>query len=195
MNLQKVNNQNNKEIKDIYLFKPNINEDSRGFFFESWNQENFNLLVQREINFVQDNQSLSEFMVLRGLHFQLPPKAQGKLIRVINGEILDIFVDLRKNSETFKTWGSVYLSSQNKNQLWIPEGFAHGFLALKKNTEVLYKVNNYWDKKLERTLKWNDIELNINWPINLKNQDQIFISEKDQRGSTLKDLILKGEIF
>jgi len=137
-----------------------------------------------DINFVQDNYSRSSFGVLRGLHFQLPPYEQGKLVWVTSGEIFDVAVDLRKNSPTFLNYVSVILNEQNKQQLWIPEGFAHGFTVLSKHADFKYKVSNYYNPGAERTIIWNDINLNIDWPDITK-----IISDKDKNGVQSKDLI------
>lgn len=189
-----LTNQYNEIFEGLYILKPDIFADDRGFFLESWNKENFNKSINKEINFVQDNHSLSQFGVLRGLHFQLNPFSQGKLVRVIKGEIFDVFVDLRINSKTFKSWGGVNLNSNNKKMIWIPEGFAHGFLSLKDNTEVIYKVNQYWNSSLERTLIWNDKEINIDWPLSEYNIKELIISEKDNNSYSFNQLFKRGEI-
>ena len=131
-------------IPDVLLIEPQVFADDRGSFFESFNQESFEKVVGRKINFVQDNHSKSVKGVLRGLHYQLPPKAQGKLVRVIQGEVFDVIVDLRKSSPTFCKWVGEVLSSGNKKQIWIPEGFAHGFLTLSQTSEFLYKTTNFF---------------------------------------------------
>ena len=167
------------KIPDVKLIEPDVFEDERGFFYESYNQKKFNDAVGREINFVQDNNSKSKKGVLRGLHYQEEPFAQGKLVRVISGEVFDVAVDIRENSSTYGQWAAEVLSSENKKNLWIPEGFAHGFLALTDNVELIYKVTNYYSKEHERAYKWDDQKLNINWPVNKAN---ITLSQKDQDG-------------
>ncbi|EIE0052933.1 dTDP-4-dehydrorhamnose 3,5-epimerase, partial [Salmonella enterica] len=154
---------------------PKVFSDERGFFMESFNQKVFEEAVGRKIEFVQDNHSKSTKGVLRGLHYQVEPYAQGKLVRCIAGEVFDVAVDIRKDSETFGKWVGVNISSENKRQLWIPEGFAHGFLVLSDSADFLYKTSNYYSPIHERGIVWNDPTININWPINI---DKI-LSEKD----------------
>ncbi|EDS7521865.1 dTDP-4-dehydrorhamnose 3,5-epimerase, partial [Salmonella enterica subsp. enterica] len=163
------------EIPDVLIFEPNVFSDERGFFMESFNQKVFEEAVGRKIEFVQDNHSKSTKGVLRGLHYQVEPYAQGKLVRCIAGEVFDVAVDIRKDSETFGKWVGVNISSENKRQLWIPEGFAHGFLVLSDSADFLYKTSNYYSPIHERGIVWNDPTININWPINI---DKI-LSEKD----------------
>ena len=170
-------------IPDILLIEPKVFEDERGFFFESFNVSEFNKATGLNVNFVQDNHSKSLRGVLRGLHYQLPPHAQGKLVRVIQGEVLDVAVDLRKSSSTFGQYVSHILSSDNKKQIWIPEGFAHGFLTLSDTAELIYKTNNYYNNHYERCIIWNDPILNINWKKNLK----IRLSLKDLKGINFLD--------
>ena len=178
------------------VISPNIFEDDRGFFYESWNVKTFKKILKKEdICFVQDNHSKSSIGVLRGLHYQLPPFAQGKLVRCTLGEIYDVAIDLRKNSLTFGESISVKLSSNNKNQFWIPEGFAHGFLTLSNFAEVQYKATNFWNKSSERSIKWNDKDLKIDWPTKEIGEEQIKTNQKDSNGKKLKDLILEGDIF
>jgi dTDP-4-dehydrorhamnose 3,5-epimerase len=165
-------------IPDVLLIEPQVFGDDRGFFFESFNQERFEKAVGKKINFVQDNHSKSVKGVLRGLHYQLPPKAQGKLVRVIQGEVLDIAVDIRESSPTCGQYITEILSSDNKKQLYIPEGFAHGFLTLSKTSEFLYKTTDFYHPESERCILWNDATLNIKWPENLN----IELSPKDLLG-------------
>lgn len=174
----------NYTIEGLISFCPKTFEDNRGFFFESFNQELFDNLVGRKINFVQDNQSTSKKNVLRGLHFQQPPYAQGKLVRVISGRVIDVAVDLRKNSTTYGQHVAVELSAENNIVLWIPEGFAHGFVALEDNTVFSYKCTNYYNKSSEDCLMWNDAILNIDWKI-----DEPIISEKDKEGKSFKNYL------
>jgi dTDP-4-dehydrorhamnose 3,5-epimerase len=151
-------------ISDVLLIEPQVFGDERGFFFESFNQNKFEEAVKRKINFVQDNHSKSVKGVLRGLHYQLPPKAQGKLVRVIQGEVFDVAVDLRQSSATFGKWVGETLSADNKKQMWIPEGFAHGFLALSDTVEFLYKTTEFYSKEHEQAILWNDKTIAIDWP-------------------------------
>ena len=188
---KKAYTSNGEEIKDLLFIKPNVYGDDRGFFFESWNQKDWeeilNINNQSRVNFVQDNHSKSSKGVLRGLHFQRNPNAQGKLVRCINGEIYDIAVDLRKASKTFGKWSGINLSDKNKNQFWIPEGFAHGFLTLSDTAEVLYKTSNYWRKECEISLLWNDPEIKIEWPLELI-KSNVLLSEKDKYAKKLSQI-------
>jgi dTDP-4-dehydrorhamnose 3,5-epimerase len=169
------------KISGVKLIEPKVFEDQRGSFFESFNQKRFNELVDPNINFVQDNQSRSEEGVLRGLHCQRYPYAQGKLVRVLLGEIFDVAVDLRKESKTFGHWLGLALSEENKKQLWVPEGFAHGFLVTSEEAVVSYKVTNYYNKDNELAINYNDEELAIDWP-NTKTKQ---LSQKDSIGLSL----------
>ena len=162
-------------IKDLLVYEPTIFRDERGYFFESFNQKSFDEWGIN-INFIQDNQSFSKFGVLRGLHFQKPPFEQAKLVRVISGEVLDVVVDLRKDSLTFGKWFSIKISSENKKQLFIPRGFAHGFVVLSESAEFFYKCDNIYSKEHEGGLIYNDSKLNIDW---ILNQKELTISEKD----------------
>ena len=152
------------KIPEVKLIEPEVFSDERGFFYESFNQKQFNDAVGQEVIFVQDNQSTSKKGVLRGLHYQEQPLAQGKLVRVIFGEVFDVAVDIRENSATYGQWVAEILSGSNKKQLWIPEGFAHGFLTLTDDTEFLYKTTNFYSKKHERTIHWKRNDFDINWP-------------------------------
>ncbi|EET0157549.1 dTDP-4-dehydrorhamnose 3,5-epimerase, partial [Escherichia coli] len=152
------------EIPDVLIFEPKVFGDERGFFMESFNQRQFEEIVGRKISFVQDNHSKSKKGVLRGLHYQLPPFAQGKLVRCINGEVYDVAVDLRPESINYGKWVGIILSAENKKQLWIPEGFAHGFLVISEFAEFAYKTTNYYSKESERGIRWNDPTINIQWP-------------------------------
>lgn len=167
-------------IPDVLLIEPQVFGDDRGFFFESFNQERFEKAVGKKINFVQDNHSKSVKGVLRGLHYQLTPKAQGKLVRVIQGEVFDVAVDLRQSSSTFGKWVGEIISADNKKQLWIPEGFAHGFLTLSDTAEFLYKTTDFYSLEHEACILWNDKNLNINWPIT-----NPILSNKDLKGNIL----------
>lgn len=166
---------NDTKIPDVKLIEPIIFEDERGFFFESFNHMKFEEAIGYNIAFVQDNHSKSSKGVLRGLHYQLLPHAQGKLVRVVQGEVFDVAVDIRKCSPTFGHWVGETLSADNKRQLFIPEGFAHGFLTLSETAEVLYKTSNFYSKDHERSIRWDDKTIGIEWP----NTKDIHLSQKD----------------
>lgn len=151
-------------LAEVKIVEPAVFGDDRGFFFESFNRQMFERAVGRTVAFVQDNHSRSARGVLRGLHYQMPPHPQGKLVRVVSGEVYDVAVDIRRSSPTFGRWVGVTLSSENKRQFWIPEGFAHGFVVLSETADFLYKTTDYWFKDLERSIRWNDPDLNIEWP-------------------------------
>jgi len=162
-------------IPDVLLIEPQVFGDDRGFFFESFNQNKFEEATGLKINFVQDNHSKSVKGVLRGLHYQLNPKAQGKLVRVIQGEAFDVAVDLRQSSPTFGKWIGEILSADNKKQLWIPEGFAHGFLTLSDTAEFLYKTTDFYSKDHECAIRWDDETIGIDWPVK-----KVSLSSKDE---------------
>ena len=172
-------------IPDVLIIEPTVFEDERGFFFESFNDNKFRSVVGVDYQFVQDNHSRSRKNVLRGLHYQIS-QAQGKLVRVVQGEVFDVVVDLRKSSSHFGKWVGVNLSAQNRKQLWIPPGFAHGFLTLSDQAEFLYKTTDYWAPQYERTIRWNDPEIGIEWP-----SVTPILSMKDLAGSALSE----AEIF
>ena len=165
-------------IPDVILFEPRVFGDDRGFFFESFNQRRFEEAVGRPVPFVQDNHSRSARGVLRGLHYQIR-QPQGKLVRVVQGEVFDVAVDVRRSSSTFGQWVGAFLSAENKHQLWVPEGFAHGFLVLSDTAEFLYKTTDYYAPEHERCIVWNDPDLAIEWPEAL----QPTLSAKDEKGS------------
>lgn len=173
-------------IPDVLLFEPKVFGDDRGFFFESFHQGRFDAAVGRPIQFVQDNHSRSAKGVLRGLHYQIM-QPQGKLVRVVVGSVFDVAVDIRKGSPTFGQWVGEVLSAQNKKQLWVPEGFAHGFLTLSENTEFLYKTTDYYAPEFERSILWNDPALNIQWPLDM----EPVLSGKDQRATAFSE----SEVF
>lgn len=173
------------EIPEVIIFEPKVFGDERGFFLESFNQKIFEEATGLKRDFVQDNHSKSSKGVLRGLHYQLPPMAQGKLVRVVQGEVFDVAVDIRKSSPTFGKWVGVHLSAENKRQLWIPEGFAHGFLTLSETAEFLYKTTNYYSPKDEGAIVWNDPDLAITWP----EAGEILVSGKDQIAPAFKNAI------
>jgi dTDP-4-dehydrorhamnose 3,5-epimerase len=168
-------------IPEVFIFEPKVFGDARGFFFESFSQKIFEEAVGKKIEFVQDNHSQSQKGVLRGLHYQLDPHAQGKLVRCIEGEVFDVAVDIRKHSATFGQWVGVVLSAENKRQLWIPEGFAHGFLTLSDTAQFVYKATNYYAPQSERCIIWNDPQINIEWP----DTHQVQLSAKDETGLLL----------
>ena len=170
-------------IPDVILLEPTVHEDDRGFFFESYNQRAFEKATGLSPTFVQDNHSKSRKGVLRGLHYQLPPKAQAKLVRVIQGEVFDVAVDIRKKSPTFGQWVGETLSAENKKQLWIPEGFAHGFLTLTDVAELMYKTTDFYSTKAEYCIHWNDPVLKIIWPL----KQSPLISIKDNNGRPFLD--------
>lgn len=171
-------------IADVMLLEPTLLSDERGYFYESFNAQRFAELTGVDIPFVQDNHSSSHRHVLRGLHFQASPHAQGKLVRVTSGEIFDVVVDLRPGSPTRGRWMSAILSGENRRQLWIPPGLAHGFLTLSAHAEVLYKTNNYWSAAHERSIRWDDPSLAIAWPLTAAP----IISAKDQAAGFFNDL-------
>lgn len=172
------------KIKGLLIIEPRVFEDNRGYFFETFQKEKFNNAVGKVVHFVQDNESKSQKGVLRGLHFQKPPYAQGKLVRVIKGSVLDVAVDLRKDSSTYGEHQSVLLSAENKVQFYIPEGFAHGFITLEENTIFSYKCTNYYHPKAEDCILWNDDFLNIDWSYN-----NPILSEKDKLGKKFSNFI------
>jgi len=169
---------NKTVIEGLLIFTPRKFEDDRGYFFESFNQSIFDEATNNEFSFVQDNQSFSKKGVLRGLHFQNPPFAQGKLVRVIEGAVLDVAVDIRKNSKTYGQYVSIELSEENNKQFWIPPGFAHGFITLQEDTIFSYKCTNYYAPQSEGTIQWNDTDLNIDWELK-----PTFVSDKDEIGT------------
>jgi dTDP-4-dehydrorhamnose 3,5-epimerase len=169
-------------LSEVLLLEPVIHGDPRGFFFESYNERRFVETVGREVRFVQDNHSRSSKNVLRGLHFQLPPFAQAKLVRVVSGAVFDVAADVRRSSPTFGQWVGAVLSGENQQQLWIPEGFAHGFLTLSESADVLYKTSGYYSPAGESSVAWNDPELDIDWPLG----GAPLLSTKDSSAPLLK---------
>ena len=166
-------------IPEVLLIEPKVFGDDRGFFFESFNESRFAEATGLDVRFVQDNHSRSDKNVLRGLHYQLPPKAQGKLVRAVVGEVFDVAVDIRRGSPSYGRWVGEYLSAQNKRQLWIPPGFAHGFVVVSDFAEFLYKATDYYAPELERCIRWDDEQLAVAWPL-----DGVpSLSGKDQRGT------------
>ena len=175
-----------QSIPEVILFEPKVFGDDRGFFFESFNQARFEEAVGRSVRFVQDNHSRSTKGVLRGLHYQIQ-QPQGKLVRVAQGEVFDVAVDIRRSSPTFGKWVGALLSAENKHQLWVPEGFAHGFVVLSETAEFLYKTTNYYAPAHERSILWNDPDLAIDW----KFDGQPLLSAKDQAAKRLS----QAEVF
>ena len=191
MEIKKLTSNKGNIIDGPLLIEPKVFLDTRGFFFESWNQSAFDIITNEKIIFSQDNHSCSKKGVLRGLHYQIPPKPQEKLVRCISGEIFDVAVDLRKSSETFGEWISVKLNNSNKLMFWIPVGFAHGFLSLRENSEVIYKASGNYSKELERSIIWNDPTINIKWPLQIINFENPTLSNKDANAPLLNEV----EIF
>ena len=175
------------EIQGVYVLEPRVFQDARGYFMETWNQEDFDKHVGK-VTFIQDNESKSSYGVLRGLHYQKGDFSQAKLVRVIKGKVLDVAVDIRKSSPTFGKYVLAELSEENKRQLFIPRGFAHGFLVLSDEAVFTYKVDNVYAPQAEAGIKWNDEDIAIEWPIN---PDDSILSEKDTRALSLKE----AEVF
>ena len=174
------------KIDEIVIIEPQLFADSRGFFYESYNEKAFAEEIGVAAHFVQDNHSRSAQNVLRGLHYQIQ-KPQGKLLRVVAGAVFDVAVDLRKSSPTFGEWVGYLISAENKRQIWVPEGFAHGFLVVSEFAEVLYKTTDYYAPQYERCVLWNDPDIDIDWPL----MAEPMLSAKDQAGQTLKN----AEVF
>ncbi|VAW50087.1 dTDP-4-dehydrorhamnose 3,5-epimerase [hydrothermal vent metagenome] len=170
------------KIPDVLIIEPKIFGDDRGFFFESFNKKLFSEATGVDADFVQDNHSKSSKGVLRGLHYQIK-QPQGKLVRVVSGEVLDVTVDIRKSSTTFGQWISVKLSAENKQQLWVPHGFAHGFIVLSESAEFLYKTTDYYAPEYERCIRWDDSDLAIDWQYS----EKPLVSEKDAQGTMFND--------
>jgi dTDP-4-dehydrorhamnose 3,5-epimerase len=168
----------------VLLLEPSVHGDARGFFLESWNRRAFDAAVGHEVEFVQDNHSRSARGVLRGLHYQLPPHAQGKLVRVVQGAVFDVAVDVRRGSPTLGRWVGVELSAENHRQLWLPPGFAHAFLVLSEAADFLYKTTGYYSPGSERAVRWDDPRIGIQWPIGSMSPK---LSEKDSLAPLLQD--------
>lgn len=173
------------KLDGLVVLKPTVFKDNRGYFMESYNQKNINKLLGN-VNFVQDNESESSRGVLRGLHFQKPPYTQAKLVRCLKGGVLDVALDLRKDSKTYGIFETISLTEENKKQLFIPKGFAHGFIVLSKSAILSYKVDNYYNPESESGIIWNDPDLNIDWKIN---KNEIIVSEKDKNLPTFNEII------
>jgi len=175
------------EVADVVVIEPDLFGDQRGFFSEAWNRESFAAIVGADVDFVQDNHSRSAAGVLRGLHYQIEPRPQGKLIRVVSGAVWDVAVDIRRSSPTFSKWVGVELSESNHKQLWIPAGFAHGFIALTEQADVLYKVTEYYSPEHDRAMRWDDPDIGIEWPLEVAP----LLSDKDANAPYLRD----AEVF
>jgi len=191
-------------VQGPLLLKPRVFGDDRGFFFESWNQRVFcDALVEsgcseadaKQIAFRQDNHSCSSRGVLRGLHYQLEPEPQGKLVRCTVGAIFDVAVDLRRNSDTFGHWVAAELTAENHHQLWVPVGFGHGFLTLSDQAEVLYKASGFWNRDCERSLRWDDPQLAIDWPLESAGVKQPLLAQKDAAAPSLSVAESMGDLF
>ena len=180
------------EIPDVVVIEPTVHGDSRGYFVETFRQDKLEEFLGYKINFCQDNESKSSKGVLRGLHYQLPPHAQTKLVRVIQGRVLDVAVDIRRNSPTFGKYVAVLLSAENKKQLLVPRGFAHGFVVLEDDTVFAYKVDNYYSPECDRGIAFDDKNLNIDW---ILNHDELNLSAKDTKQPKLFDIKDDKEIF
>lgn len=172
------------EIPDVLVLEPKVFGDERGFFMESFNQSVFENIIGRKVDFIQDNHSKSKQGVLRGLHYQTSPFAQAKLVRCIVGSVFDVAVDIRPESEYFSKWVGVELSAKNKRQLWIPEGFAHGFLVLTSEAEFVYKTNNIYSQAHERSIRWDDPRIGVKWPL----QNPPILSAKDKNADNLNGI-------
>jgi dTDP-4-dehydrorhamnose 3,5-epimerase len=195
MQVEQLSTSSGQPIDGPLLITPQLFGDNRGFFFESWNQRRFDEAVGEPITFSQDNHSRSSRGVLRGLHYQLQPEPQGKLVRCPLGRILDVAVDLRRSSPTFGQWVGAELSADNHRQLWVPVGFAHGFLTLSEAAEVLYKASGYWSKTCERSLRWNDPHLAIAWPLEQLAGLEPLLAAKDAAAPTLAEALAAAEVF
>ena len=177
------------------LISPRAFGDERGWFFESWNQRKFDEAAGETVVFSQDNHSRSVQGVLRGLHYQLAPEPQGKLVRASIGEIFEVAVDIRQGSATFGQWVGAHLSAENKQQLWVPEGFAHGFLTLSPVAEVQYKARGFWNKECERAIVWNDASINIQWPLDQLGGAEVSLSGKDADAASLDQAKAAGDVY
>jgi dTDP-4-dehydrorhamnose 3,5-epimerase len=204
MRVDRLQCHNGKELDGPLLITPQVFGDERGFFFESWNERRFRATLieagtpieqAAATRFRQDNHSSSCQGVLRGLHYQLPPELQGKLVRCSVGAIFDVAVDLRAHSSTYGQWVSAELSASNQQQLWVPVGFAHGFLTLSERAEVQYKASGFWDRQCERSLSWADPTLNVAWPLDQIGMKSPLLAEKDAAAPSLAELAAAGEVF
>ena len=192
MNIEKVYGSKGQCLSGLLKINPKLFHDNRGFFYESWNkkiwEETLQSHNQLSKSFIQDNHSRSKKGTLRGLHYQIEPYSQGKLVSCLKGRIYDVAVDLRKNSKTFGEWAGIELSSENNIQFWIPSGFAHGFLTISEEADVVYKVNEYWNASSERSLNWNDKKLKIDWPTEFLEDTELKLSPKDKNAPFFEEL-------
>ena len=195
MQIEQLQTPSGQPLDGPLLITPQLFGDDRGFFYESWNQRRFDGAVGAPTSFSQDNHSRSSRGVLRGLHYQLEPEPQGKLVRCPVGSIFDVAVDLRRSSPTFGQWVGAELSADNHRQLWVPVGFAHGFLTLSESAEVLYKASGFWSKTCERSLRWNDPELAIAWPLDRLGGLEPLLAEKDAAAPSLAQALAAGDVF
>ena len=204
MPIELLSSNNGQILVGPVLIEPTVYADERGFFYESWNEQTFlsdlrkagaNSQHIEAISFNQDNHSRSSHGVLRGLHYQLPASPQAKLVRCTFGIVFDVVVDLRRSSDTYGQWSGVYLSSDNFLQLWVPVGFAHGFLTISDFAEVQYKTCGYWSRDNERSLLWNDSDISIDWPLKKLNIDIPILGSKDFNAPSLLALEAKGDVF
>ena len=195
MQVEQLHSPGGATVEGPLLITPTIFNDNRGWFFESWNQRDFNDAVGESVVFSQDNHSSSIQGVLRGLHYQLAPEPQAKLVRASAGAIFDVAVDLRQSSPTFGQWVGTELNAENKAQLWVPEGFAHGFLTLSKSAEVQYKARGFWSKACERAILWNDSDLGIAWPMERLEGADLSLSGKDADAPGVQAATTTGDVF
>lgn len=195
MQVESLTSPQGQQLSGPLLLTPQRFGDDRGWFFESWNQRRFDAAVGEAVVFVQDNHSRSSQGVLRGLHYQLPAAPQAKLVRASVGNIWDVVVDLRASSANYGQWAGVELSADNQQQLWVPEGFAHGFLTLSAVAEVQYKTRGYWSREQERAIRWDDPALAISWPLENLEGAAVSLSEKDAQAHTLAAAQAAGEVF
>ena len=195
MQFEQLTTAKGQTMEGPLLIKPQAFGDERGWFFESWNQRKFDDAAGEAVLFSQDNHSRSIQGVLRGLHYQLAPEPQGKLVRATAGAIFDVAVDIRRGSPTFGQWVGAELSAENKCQLWIPEGFAHGFLTLSSVAEVQYKARGFWNKGCERAIVWNDADLGIAWPLERLEGAEVSLSGKDAEAPGFKAAEAAGDVF
>ena len=195
MQVDQLRSNQGQMIDGPLLITPPVFGDDRGWFYESWNQRKFDEAVGEAVVFSQDNHSRSVQGVLRGLHYQLAPEPQAKLVRASLGSIFDVAVDIRQSSPTFGQWVGAELTAENKSQLWVPEGFAHGFLTLSDVAEVQYKARGFWNKNCERAIAWNDPEIAIAWPLARLERTDVSLSSKDAGASGFKAAAAAGDVF
>ena len=195
MQVEQLRTTSGQLMEGPLLITPQLFGDDRGFFYESWNQRRFDEAVSSPTSFAQDNHSRSSRGVLRGLHYQLEPEPQGKLVRCPVGAVFDVAVDLRRGSATFGQWVGAELSADNQQQLWVPVGFGHGFLTLSETAEVLYKASGFWSKTCERSLLWSDPQLAIAWPLDRLAGDAPLLAEKDAAAPSFAEAVAAGDVF